>query len=350
MERVAVCLSGWLNVSIPEAGALTRHHVVEPLKADVFVAGTVHPWECRSCLRARLHGLKPMKRFAVSLMLSHEKLSALMNHAPRFAEVVAAFNPTQTYLGLNVFAPLLGSSASVLREYHDYSRVIRLVEQEEHAVGANYTRIIFTRLEHAWLAPHPPLELLDPRLIWIPSTDGSSLHDRHAVVPRKFADVYFRRWELLRSPQLLEIIPLESLTHDGPEAVLENVLVAYGVPVGLFPHSWYLSCCTSVCWMSQSCVGMFELPLASDSYWAGGARRHTDAWASSWFELRDDEAAAGHAPASPAPGGVGRSFKNTSRARHTERRLPPTERPVIHAGGSTASVIAIVQFGSVGRL
>ena len=35
--------------------------------------------------------------------------------------------------------------------------------EAEALAGRRYERVMFTRLEFEWLAPHPPLHLLDPR-------------------------------------------------------------------------------------------------------------------------------------------------------------------------------------------
>ena len=51
------------------------------------------------------------------------------------------------------------------------------------------------------------------------------------------------RWELYRSAELLRVLPLQSLVHDGAESVVENVLVARGINVGEFPGTMFLSCC-----------------------------------------------------------------------------------------------------------
>ena len=48
---------------------------------------------------------------------------------------------------------------------------------------------------------------------------GAEANDRHAVLGRSHARIYLRRWELLHSAALLTRVPLQSLTHDGPEAV-----------------------------------------------------------------------------------------------------------------------------------
>ena len=62
-------------------------------------------------------------------------------------------------------------------------------------------------------------------------------------VVRAHADVWYRRWELYRSAELLRVLPLQSLVHDGAESVVENVLVARGINVGEFPGTMFLSCC-----------------------------------------------------------------------------------------------------------
>jgi hypothetical protein len=51
-----------------------------------------------------------------------------------------------------------------------------------------YDRFIITRSDFAWLGPHPPPSVLDPRHIWIPhGEDYEGLADRHLVAAR--ADV-----------------------------------------------------------------------------------------------------------------------------------------------------------------
>ena len=57
--------------------------------------------------------------------------------------------------------------------------------------------------------------------------------------------VYFGRWELLQRDDLLDIIPIEALTHDQTEDFLENVMIAHAVPLGAFPYTAYVGCCAS---------------------------------------------------------------------------------------------------------
>lgn len=230
--QVAVCYSGWLAVRIPKRGASARRYLVDVLGADVFVAGTFLASDaCASqhagadlrsaCLLRRLHSLRPYTRTRIDPMLSVDDLRGLVTRSPNWPRVSAEFRPERAFGGISVWAPLLGNgNLSVLRELHDYSRVVQLVVQHETIVGRRYDRVCFSRLEYLWLAPHPPLELLWSGAVWLPSGGTSGgVNDRHALMDRAAADVYFRRWDLLFAPDLMERLPARIVLHAGPEEV-----------------------------------------------------------------------------------------------------------------------------------
>ena len=95
--------------------------------------------------------------------------------------------------GISIWAPVLGNrNLSVLRELHDYSRALTLVEAHERARGRPYARLVFSRLEFQWLAPHPPLGVLPRGVVWLPSGGAAGgYNDRHALMDRAHGDVYF---------------------------------------------------------------------------------------------------------------------------------------------------------------
>ena len=51
--------------------------------------------------------------------------------------------------------------------------------------------MVHTRLEFAWLRPHPPLSALHPAHVWVPAGEDyySGVNDRHAVLSRAAAEV-----------------------------------------------------------------------------------------------------------------------------------------------------------------
>lgn len=122
-ERVAVCFSGWLNVSVPDSGATARRFLVRPLKADVLVAATYRAGENVTTLWQRLRFLRP-DATRTAPMLTATELRASVLRAPAFAAVAAAFNESTTFDGLTVFSPVLGSrKASVRARAH--ARTVR---------------------------------------------------------------------------------------------------------------------------------------------------------------------------------------------------------------------------------
>lgn len=245
---IAVAYSGYLNLAIPEAGATARRNLIQPLRADVLVAGSYKADDCGggpdySCLWSRLHGLGPLAGRSLSRKLTDGEIRAALLRTPHFAAVARAFKMSHTFHGITNWTPILGSpKAHMIHQIRDYALLLELIRTTERARGATYERIIFSRLEFSWLAPHPPLSLLPPSLLWVPY-GSPRMNDRHVVMNRSHADVWMGRWALFCSDALLATLPLQSLAHDGPEELIENLLVTRGLRVGEFPGTAYLPCC-----------------------------------------------------------------------------------------------------------
>lgn len=284
---VAVCFAGWLNVNIPDNGASARANLVDALAADAFLAATYKPprWperpfqpDCHlrrrraasavsheaQCLLNRIEGLKPFAGFRIDRMLTRKQLLRRVQAQPHWDNISQEFDYKKTIYGITMWAPVLGSERlSVLREQHDLSRVMDLLEANERARGARYRRVVWSRLEYDWLAPHPPLRVLDEGWVWTPP--DSSMSDRHAVLDRAAADVWFRRWELLLSRDLFAVLPKRLVLRGGPEHLLREILKQRGLRVLTFPPTMLLSCChvSSMCFMAWSCVRARGVPTSS---------------------------------------------------------------------------------------
>ena len=176
---VAVLFSGWLNAPATEhggiagrgrrhpllwlAGAQARASLVDPLGADVIVAGTFRPSDCPNkrhargqCLLPRLRGLEPISKLGLSPMLRMRELRAHAEASPSFARVSRDFNARETFNGVTIFAPVLGNhNVSVLRELSDYSRSLALCEEHERARGRTIraARLLSPRVCVARAAP-----------------------------------------------------------------------------------------------------------------------------------------------------------------------------------------------------
>ena len=111
---VAVCYSGWLGVAVPSRGLTARQALVDPLGADVYVAGTYFPAEDAACtpdassgqrggddcyrhLWRRLDGLAPLAGKALEPMPSYETLEERVARSPHWRAIRAAYNPAKTY-------------------------------------------------------------------------------------------------------------------------------------------------------------------------------------------------------------------------------------------------------------
>ena len=156
---------------------------------------------------------------------------------------------------LNVYAPVLGNpNSSVMRELHDYARVFALMHRHEDEMGGpaggrggrRYDRVVFSRLEFAWLAAHPPLSALAADTLWVPSGQlVTGTNDRHAVMGRAMARAYFGRWHVLMGTEALRQFSVHGLQRMGPEDLLDGVLEHAHIPWGEFPNMAYLACCES---------------------------------------------------------------------------------------------------------
>ncbi|MEL7037839.1 MAG: hypothetical protein AAFO04_19820 [Cyanobacteria bacterium J06592_8] len=109
--------------------------------------------------------------------------------------------------------------------------------------GYNYQRFIITRTDLFWLVEHPPLHLLDPKLVWIPTGENyNGYNDRHAVCNDKNVEDYLSIFESIISLKALNYIynnlDGNNLNH---ERHLKSHLDFYGVKVASFKNVAYLT-------------------------------------------------------------------------------------------------------------
>ena len=297
---VAVLFSGWLGVTIPHRGAVTRAALVEPLGAHVFVAGAFMPDDCgpaksaawrgnaTACAEAlwdRLALLRPFEAVSLEPMPTVKWLHGQLATNPHWPAIRKAFRADLLFLNLSIFSPVLGSrNANVLRELVMYERVYKLVRQAELRRQRKYDTLVFSRLEYQWLAPHPPLDAFasSEDIVWAPPPDANGMNDRHALLPRKAGPAYFQRWSSLLSPRIVRRFTLSELVALGPESFLRDSIIRgpehdvralVGQPprflIGEFPLPAHLACCSTStrnpsshrCW-SKNCLVQPLLPPA----------------------------------------------------------------------------------------
>ena len=106
---------------------------------------------------------------------------------------------------------------------------------------------MFTRLEFEWLAHHPPLSLLDPKYLWVPTgEDNTGVNDRHWLANRRDAEGVFRRWDALVSGLFHQIFFATSQVRPAfmsSETYNKLHLQYRRVGVARFPNVAALACC-----------------------------------------------------------------------------------------------------------
>jgi hypothetical protein len=285
-ERCAVCFSGWVGVAAANGGALLVENLIKPLQAETLLALTHHPSDncdsIRSCRVAeRFPALLPYAAATIAPMLPMRRLIELMEALPHWPAITRAYSQRGSrvncvpalnltgalpgtiggpssytchgiYLGNTIFAPVLGSAKlHVLRQLHDIRRCLGLLGEHETAVGAAYDRVVHTRLEYIWLRPHPPLALLSPQAVWVPSGEDyyGGVNDRHAVLSRAAAEVYMRRWDMITDGTIMRIdsqLRVGKVTNGlalQDENLVGALLRYFHLPLRRFPGVAYLGCC-----------------------------------------------------------------------------------------------------------
>jgi len=89
------------------------------------------------------------------------------------------------------------SLVDTLRNLQMKSRCLDAVESIERSRGGKFDWLAYVRSDYDFLEAHPPLRHMSARGgIWVPDgEDYGGLNDRWAVMQRKHAFAYFRRWE-----------------------------------------------------------------------------------------------------------------------------------------------------------
>lgn len=270
-----MCIGGLLSLDVVARGESVRLGVLNPLTPDVFVAGTLNAtrddmtaasWARRvSAGLAKISALAP---FAAVEVLPQPTAGEL-REALRRSGHLAAYEKQASGPGAGklrpgdedprlwlptMLSPAVGNpQANTLREFHYQSRCMSLMEATETRRGRLYERVLFSRLENHWLAPHPPLSLLSPGLVWVPAgEDNGGVNDRHWLAPRTQASVLMRRWDaLLDGTALLSVHRTTRLDRVVPQFLSSEMYLRlfarhHSIGIGRFPMLGYLACCEDI--------------------------------------------------------------------------------------------------------
>ncbi|CAK9005266.1 unnamed protein product [Durusdinium trenchii] len=192
-NTVALCLAGLLH-SLPRTAQRLQHFLAEPLGADVFVTGPLlEPEEW-------LHGLAELRTLQ-TVRLEKENVTAALysSKSPFLAE---ALKIRGNWLGcLDRELPEsrgrdMRRKGSGLCLIYGQKQCMLMIEDWEAKRGRPYERIIFSRPDFHWIAPHIPLSYLSTEHIWVmDGEDNGGLNDRHWIFPRHLMRVVLGAWD-----------------------------------------------------------------------------------------------------------------------------------------------------------
>ena len=268
---VAICVGGWLELATPQRGASIREHVLKVIPSDVFVAGTLRGNATARRVTDALEGISALAPFAATSVIRMPqpselraelkksghwedfKIQASKGGSGRFNWQDPAHDDPRLWVPI-MMSPALGNpNGNTLQEFHYQSRCIEMINEHERVggprrrAGTVYERVMFTRLEFEWLADHPPLPLLDPGWVWVPTgEDNTGVNDRHWLANRRDAEGVFRRWDALVSGLFHQIFFATSRVRPAfmsSETYNKLHLQYRRAGVARFPNVALLHCC-----------------------------------------------------------------------------------------------------------
>lgn len=181
-------------------------------------------------------------------------------------------------------APLFDQMGSSMWGYFAQHVCRRMVESHEQQRLAMYEWVIFARADMFWNHWHPPLEMLDPRFVYVPygqdnshydNGPGRGLNDRHAVVPRSLFRGYFGRWEQMSTGEAWRYLSVaaEAGYQINTEQYLLLHLHANGVRIRRFPPVSFLAGCVD----GPQCQHLYRGTTLARRTWVSRAKYHTEA-------------------------------------------------------------------------
>lgn len=198
---VAVSVAG-VPKFLATTSTLMRHHIFDPLDADVFVYAPYYPRVARE-FDGGLFGPR-----VVAIHREVENISERFRaEAPRWWRASADIQGNW----LGCWSPYTGGprrEGSGLCMSYVWKTCLELIRKHEISRGQQYTLVVQTRPDLVWSHPHPPATYFEGSAVWIPEgSDWGGLNDRHAVIERSLLDAYLGSgWEDLVSGAAVRLL------------------------------------------------------------------------------------------------------------------------------------------------
>ena len=183
VEQVLVCILSATRAH-EHCFSSFKTHVLDELNADLAVALTINPdydyanpfWQ-----HAKYRWTAPdFADFGQGFDLAQRWICAQRGLIPQDWRALLAVKGI--WQG-RIHSPEPQRTASSIQTF---CRWLLLHGMRQDGVLDRYDRFVLTRSDFVWLSPHPPLDILDPDLIWVPEGENyGGLNDRHLVASRQ---------------------------------------------------------------------------------------------------------------------------------------------------------------------
>jgi hypothetical protein len=235
-QRAVVCFVGTTR-SLDLTHQNLIQNLIRPLDADVMI-----------CHNSPSRNDETMLRYfadcnVVDVCMYEDDKDGFERLFETFSSRLDPKNPSQLRDYLRIEGNWMGGfqarRGSGLYQTYNYWK---LAERLEHvrAQGLRYRRFVVTRTDLLWLSEHPPLDLLDPSLVWIPlGEDYGGYNDRHAVCSQRNIMRYLSPFLYMVDSRAREYLrDAADLNH---EEFMKRHLSYCGVRVGRFKSTAYIT-------------------------------------------------------------------------------------------------------------
>jgi len=263
-QGVALCLNGQVRMLQTTAAAL-QQNLLAVLQPDMFMYGPRDP-----SFRDDSPELFGLEEYLAAARWEDEDIRTKLYSDTR--------NPGRTidleylevqgnWFGNQCLRPALRDNrpGSAICMYYNQQKCMEMIQEHEQERGKQYEWVVVSRTDFRWLAPHPPLELLDKKdAVWIPSGSDweGGINDRHVVMRRRHAEAYMSGWQLITQAKAKDVMletlgSMKVMGYPGPntENFLKARLLYYDLPVERFPNVAYLTCTQRVKSRWTQCSG-----------------------------------------------------------------------------------------------
>jgi len=258
-----LCMTGQVRMLSATHLALEQY-LLGVLRPDVFLYGPKGEGEEHG---PELYGLS---KYVVMERWEHEDIrTALYSETKSPGRVIDLeyLEIQGNWFGNQCLSPPLRDNrpGSALCFYWNQRKCLDMITEHEGERGQSYEYVTVTRFDFRWLAPHPPVDLLrEVDAVWIPSGSDweGGVNDRHAFMPRRFANVYLGAWSMVTGGEARDVM-LDTLGsmkvngYPGPntECFLRARLVYHNIDIERFPSVAYLTCTQRVKSRWTQCYG-----------------------------------------------------------------------------------------------